>query len=133
MIWKACPLSKVLQHKFRKKKRISSLHSYPSTGKKKEMLPSYQKSSLRMYVFFLCFLRHRKYHITINNLSSVTLFTLKTVHACPPNFEVSCPTFKCRMRRFANSLQRFARQMFQHSDRMFEQILQISFKISFGA
>ena len=26
-----------------------------------------------------------------------------------------------------------SRQMFQHSDRMFEQILQISFKISFGA
>ena len=26
----------------------------------------------------------------------------------PPNFEVSCPTFQCRMGRFGNSLQRFA-------------------------
>ena len=25
-----------------------------------------------------------------------------------PNFEFSCPTFKCRMRRFGNSSQRFA-------------------------
>ena len=34
--------------------------------------------------------------------------TIKTVDACPPNFQVSCPTFKCRMRRFGNNLQRFA-------------------------
>ena len=25
-----------------------------------------------------------------------------------PNFQVSCPTFECRMRRFGNSLQKFA-------------------------
>ena len=37
-----------------------------------------------------------------------TPFTVKTVHACPPNFEVSCPTFECRMRRFGNRSQRFA-------------------------
>ena len=35
-------------------------------------------------------------------------FTVKTVHACPPNFQVSCPTFECRIRRFGNNLQRFA-------------------------
>ena len=34
--------------------------------------------------------------------------TVKTFHACPLNFEVSCPTFECRMRRSGNSLQRFA-------------------------
>ena len=34
--------------------------------------------------------------------------TIKTVHACPPNFQVSCPTFECRIRRFGNNLQRFA-------------------------
>ena len=35
------------------------------------------------------------------------VFTVKTIHACSPNFEVSCPTFECRIRRFGNSLQRF--------------------------
>ena len=34
--------------------------------------------------------------------------TVKTVHAWPPNFEVSCPTFECRIRRFGNRSQRFA-------------------------
>ena len=34
-------------------------------------------------------------------------FSVKTVHAYPPNFEVSCPTFEFRMRRFGNSSQRF--------------------------
>ena len=28
--------------------------------------------------------------------------------SCMPNFEVSCPSFKYRMRRFGNSLQKFA-------------------------
>ena len=57
--------------------------------------------------------------------------TVKTVDECP-NFEVSCPTFECRMRRFGNSLQRFAPNV-PTFHRMFEQILQVSFKISFGA
>ena len=34
-------------------------------------------------------------------------FIVKTVHACPPNFQVSCPTFEYRIRRFGNNLQRF--------------------------
>ena len=28
--------------------------------------------------------------------------------SCVSEFEVSCPTFECRMRRFGNSLQRFS-------------------------
>ena len=28
--------------------------------------------------------------------------------SCVSNFQVSCPTFECRMRRFGNNLQRFA-------------------------
>ena len=41
-------------------------------------------------------------------MESWALITVKTVHACPSNFEVSCPTFECRIRRSGNSLQRFA-------------------------
>ena len=36
------------------------------------------------------------------------LKSVKTVHACPPNFEVSSPTFECRMWRSGNRSQRFA-------------------------
>ena len=35
-------------------------------------------------------------------------FTVTTVRACPPNFEVSSPIFECRLRRSGNSSQRFA-------------------------
>ena len=50
--------------------------------------------------------------VHLSSLNSIAfimfeLFTVKTVHAYASNFEVSCPTFECRMQRFGNSLQRF--------------------------
>ena len=49
----------------------------------------------------------------------------------PPNFQVSCPTFECRIRRFGNNLQRFAPNVptFRQNVRA---NLSNSFKISFG-
>ena len=38
---------------------------------------------------------------------SPMILSVKTVHACPPNFKVSSPIFKCRMQRSGNSSQRF--------------------------
>ena len=47
-----------------------------------------------------------------------------------PKFLVQPPNAQCGGLETAY---KDSRQMFKHSDRMFEQIFQISFKISFGA
>ena len=58
--------------------------------------------------------------------------TVKTVHAWPltSKFLVQPSSAECGGLETGH---KDSRQMFQHSDRMFEQIFQISFKISFGA
>ena len=45
----------------------------------------------------------------------------------PLNFDVSCPSFEYGMQR-STTAHKDSRQMFQHSNRMFEQILQILFR-----
>ena len=79
-----------------------------------------------------CWITHDEDEIQ-NVLSSLELtFTVKTVHACPLTskflVQLSNAEYGGLETAYKNS-----RQMFQHSNRMFEQILQISFKISFGA
>ena len=43
----------------------------------------------------------------IHQSKAVQLQSKQFMHA-PLNFQVSCPTFECRMQRFENNLQRFA-------------------------
>ena len=58
------------------------------------------------------------------------IIIVKTVHAClTSKFLVQPLNAECGG---LETTYKDSRQMFQHSDRMFEQIFQISFKISFG-
>ena len=41
-------------------------------------------------------------------ITKIDIFLQSKRFMCAPNFEVSCPAFEYRMRRFGNSLQRFA-------------------------
>ena len=81
-----------------------------------------------MQCYHQCILKSREQERDEVEGKETSKVIVKTVHACP-NFEVSCPTFECRGLETAY---KDLRQMFQHSDRMFEQILEISFKISSG-
>ena len=61
---------------------------------------------------------------------NTTSFIVKTVHACRTSkFLVQPSNAECGG---LETTYKDSRQMFRHSDRMFEQIFQISFKISFG-
>ena len=89
---------------------------------------SYFEQSLNWYFSIHSLGRYIK--MSFGTSISLLLITVKMVHAClASKFLVQLSNSECGglETAYKDSL-----QMFQHSDRMFEQILQISVKISFG-
>ena len=92
---------------------------------------------LAVFLFLFLFVFNQCYVAAIKLLSflsilQIHILVVKTVHACllTSKFLVQPSNAECGGLETAY---KDSPQMFQHSDRMFEQILQISFKISFGA